>query len=223
MPNFRPIDVSGLPRGKTLGFKYNGLTVNLNLFLPWIMRKLKTNGVCFDQMSLCSMDDPAGLSRAEVWINASGLGAGLLVSDEDVISIRGQTMFVKSDKHSDATLWQGSQYICMIPRPSDGGVILGGFSQPGDRWIEPDPSLRRDILDRVNAMTKNAFLSIDLGRDVVRDIVVFRPARSSGIRPEREGHVIHAYGLFGLGYLYAFGVAERIRDLVGEMAPVAKL
>ena len=111
----------------------------------------------------------------------------------------------------------------MIPRHSDGGLILGGFLQPKDSRVQPDLSLRKDILNRVNVITRNAFTSINLDRDIVKDIVGFRPARKGGIRLERAGNVIHAYGLAGLGYLYAFGVAEKVCVLVQEITSTAKL
>ena len=63
-------------------------------------------------MTLQSMDQLAGLTSSKVWINASGLGAGQLASDDDVIAIRGQTMFVKSDRLNEAVILQGSQYTC---------------------------------------------------------------------------------------------------------------
>lgn len=121
-------------------------------------------------------------------------------------------MFVKTDKLDEAMIIQGSQYKYVIPRPSDEHVILGGVTQPGDKRIQPDLDLRADILRRANTMTNGAFSWVDIKHDVVKDIVGFRPSRRGGIRVEREGNIIYAYGLSGLGYLYAFGVAEKVRD-----------
>lgn len=168
----------------------------------------------FTCRTLESMEELAKLTGAETLINASGLGAERLAPDENVLGIRGQTMFVKTDKLGEAIIIQGSQYTYVIPRPSDGGVILGGVTQPGDKRVQPDLDLRADILRRVNTMTNRAFSWVDLKHDVVKDIVGFRPSRRGGIRVEREGNIIHAYGLSGLGYLYAFGVAEKVRDLM---------
>jgi hypothetical protein len=62
-------------------------------------------------------------------------------------------------------------------------------------------------------MTNGKFDWVNLERHG-EDIVGFRPAREGGLRVEREGDVVHAYGVGGLGYLYAFGVAERVKELV---------
>ncbi|KAF7544309.1 hypothetical protein G7Z17_g10055 [Cylindrodendrum hubeiense] len=207
----------------TIGFSYDGLVANPTQFLPWLMQKLKNNGVSFTCRTLGSMEELAKLTGAKTLVNASGLGAERLAADENVLGIRGQTMFVKTDKLDEAMIIQGSQYTYVIPRASDGGVILGGVTQPGDSRVQPDLDLRTDILKRVNSMTNGAFSWVDLKRDVVKDIVGFRPSRKGGIRVEREGNIVHAYGLSGLGYLYAFGIAEKVRDLVVNKPPSAKL
>ncbi|KAK7419748.1 hypothetical protein QQX98_003120 [Neonectria punicea] len=207
----------------TLGYVYDGLVVNPTQYLPWLVQRLKKNGVSFTCKTLEPMDELATLTGAKVLVNASGLGTKTLASDEAVLGIRGQTMFVKTDKLDEAMIIQGSQYTYIIPRVSDGGVILGGVTQPGDNRVQPDMSLRSDILTRVTSMTNGAFSELDVHRDVVKDIVGFRPSRTGGIRVERVGNVVHAYGFSGLGYLFAFGAAKRVRELVLQMPPLTKL
>lgn len=119
----------------------------------------------------------------------------------------------KQDDFDRAVIRQGSQYTYVIPRAS-GGVILGGVSQPGNFAVDPDMALRTDILKRVNTMTKGEFGWVDIDRDVSRNIVGFRPARKGGLRVEREGNIIHAYGAGGLGYVYSWGMANQVLGLV---------
>ncbi|KAF7557208.1 hypothetical protein G7046_g6092 [Stylonectria norvegica] len=216
MPTFRYLPRSELPAGVAMGYVFNGLVVNPTQFLLWISQKLKSSGVSFIQKTLASLDELKQLTSADVLVNASGAGAETLAGDTGVHRIRGQTMFVKAPAHllNQAVMRQGSQYTYVIPRPGDGGVILGGVRQEGDVRTAPDVSLRADILRRVNEMTDGAFAWVDLERDVLRDIVGFRPGRKGGLRVEREGEVVHAYGVEGLGYLYSFGVAGRVRELV---------
>jgi hypothetical protein len=40
---------------------------------------------------------------------------------------------------------------------------------------------------------------------------------------EREGDIVHAYGVEGAGYIYSFGVAEKIRTLIEGDGTRAKL
>lgn len=201
-----------------MGYSYTGLIVNPTVFLPWLTSRLKAQGVTFIQRTLTSLTELRDLIRADVIVNATGLGAKELVGDEKVYGVRGQTMFVtcEADKAkllNQATLHQGSHYTYAIPRPSDGGVILGGVTQRENTSSIPDPGLRPDILTRVNELTNGRFKWVDLDRHG-RDIVGFRPAREGGLRCERVGDVVHAYGVGGLGYVYAFGVAEKVVGLV---------
>jgi glycine/D-amino acid oxidase-like deaminating enzyme len=201
-----------------MGYAYTGLIANPTVFLPWLTSQLKARGVTFLQRTLTSLSELRNLTNAELLVNATGLGAKELVGDGNVYGVRGQTIFVpcaKKDILEQATLHQGSHYTYAIPRPSDGGIILGGVSQRANTSIDPDLGLRPDILKRVNRMTDGRFDWVDL-ENPGRDIVGFRPAREGGLRCVREGDVVHAYGVGGLGYVYAFGIAERVVDLVED-------
>ena len=91
----------------------------------------------------------------------------------------------------------------------------GTTEKPANRLAGRRVATIERVIERVNTMTNGKFDWVDLNKHG-EDIVGFRPAREGGLRLEREGHVVHAYGVGGLGYLYAFGVAERVKDLVEE-------
>lgn len=211
-PDFSAIASSDLPPGATLGFTYNGLAVDPSMFLPWITNALLERGVKFVRKTIGSLQELKDLCQASIVVNASGLGARELAPDSLSISIRGQTMFLPQQFNRGIIL-QGSQYTYVIPRAS-GGVILGGVSQPGNNAHVPDLELRRDILTRVNNMTMGEFGWVNLRKDIAKDIVGFRPARTGGIRVERVGNIIHAYGAGGLGYVYSWGMADQVVRLV---------
>ena len=150
-------------------------------------------------------------------VNAAGLGASRLAADDQVVPIRGQTMFVETP-FNELVMFQGSHYSYVIPRMGSGGVIVGGVSQEGNTDRGVDSSLRGDILRRVKSITKGALDGVDLERDVKKDIVGFRPGRKGGYRLEVDGDVVHAYGLGGLGYTFGFGVARRVREMVESVS-----
>jgi glycine/D-amino acid oxidase-like deaminating enzyme len=128
-------------------------------------------------------------------------------------------MFVKTDFH-ELVMFEGSEYTYVIPRAGSGGVVMGGIkSDRRDAAVDPD--MKVDILRRVNKATKGAFETLDL--ENVTDIIGFRPGRKTGIRVEREGNVVHAYGVEGAGYIYSFGVAERVAQLIDGIGGKAKL
>jgi D-amino-acid oxidase len=219
MPDYRVLPSSELPTGVTLGVKYTTVAMNPLLLLPWLKGELDGRGVRFLRTEVSSVEEARKLAKAKMIVNASGVGAQKLANDEAVRPVRGQTMFVKTD-FSELVMREGSEYTYVIPRMGSGGVIMGGIKS--DRLdAEVDVELKSDILRRVNHVTKGAFKDLDVTS--VIDIVGFRPGRKGGLRVEREGDVVHAYGAEGAGYIYSFGVAERVRQLIEGDALKAKL
>ena len=235
MPDFKVLSTSNLPmKGTeegmeiTSGISYTSLAINPTIFLPWLKRRLDLKGVTFIRKSVASIEEArspslsSGYEEPRVIIHATGVGARELASDEDVVGIRGQTLFVKSN-FEQLIMCDGSAYTYVIPRPGSGGVILGGVKSSTSTDPLPDRETRKDILRRCNLVSGGAFEGVDLdaagsGNGNAVDIVGFRPGRVGGMRVEREGgDVIHAYGVGGAGYIYSFGIAERVGELVDEV------
>jgi D-amino-acid oxidase len=219
MPGYQIIPSSQLPRGVTFGAKYTTIAMNPLSLLPWLKEKLDAKGVIFIRAEIKSIEEARSITNSQVVVNASGVGAKTLACDGDVLPIRGQTMFAKSD-FSELIMREGSEYTYVIPQAGAGGVIMGGIKS--DRLdTEVDMPLRSDILMRVNRITNGAFDDLDLS--TVRDIIGFRPGRKTGLRVERERDVVHAYGASGAGYIFSFGVAERVKELIEGNGREAKL
>jgi glycine/D-amino acid oxidase-like deaminating enzyme len=219
MPDYKVIPTSELPPQTTFGIKYTTVAMNPLFLLPWLKTKLAAKGVKFIRSEVESIDDAREITKAQIVINASGVGARALAGDENVRPVRGQTMFVKTS-FSELVMKEGSEYTYVIPRAGSGGVILGGIKS--DRLdSEVDVELKSDILMRVNRMTNGAFKGLDA--TAVTDIVGFRPGRKGGLRVQREGDIVHAYGVEGAGYIYSFGVAERVKQLIESSSLKAKL
>jgi D-amino-acid oxidase len=219
MPGYRVIPSSQLPSGVTFGVKYTTIAMNPLLLLPWLKEKLDTRSVKFIRAEIKNIGEARNITNSQVIVNASGVGAKTLASDDAVLPIRGQTMFAKSD-FSELVMREGSEYTYVIPQAGAGGVIMGGIKS--DRLdTEVDVPLKSDILMRVNRITNGAFNGLDLS--TVRDIVGFRPGRKTGLRVEREGDVVHAYGASGAGYIFSFGVAKRVRELIEARGSEIKL
>lgn len=220
---FRPLSPSELPTGATGGNTYVSTTVNPDLLLLWLQKKLESQyGVPFIKETVPSFSYAMRRIRCRAIINASGLGAKRLARDGNVISIRGQTMLVnngafRAGMDREIRIRRGKEYTYTIPRMSSGGIIIGGIEDEQNTSMEVDDNVRLDIIRRVNIMTGDQLQGLALERDVIRDIVGFRPGRKGGYRIEREGNVIHAYGFGGAGYRYSWGVASEVTKLVDEL------
>ncbi|KAG9232790.1 hypothetical protein BJ875DRAFT_465865 [Amylocarpus encephaloides] len=217
--DYHIIPKSDLPSGITFGVKYTTLGMNPQVLLPWLRRKLEKASVEFIRREVASISQARALTGSKLIVNASGVGAQILAHDEAVRPVRGQTMFVKTDFEELAML-EGTEYTYVIPRAGSGGAIIGGIKS--DRLdADVDAGLRGDILRRVNRITNGAFKDVDLNS--VEDIIGFRPGRKGGPRVEREGDVVHAYGVEGAGYIYSFGVAARVKTLLEGGGRTSKL
>ncbi|GAA5901734.1 FAD-dependent oxidoreductase [Sporobolomyces salmoneus] len=181
-------------------------------------------------------------------VNATGLGAKSIagVDDQAVRPIRGQTVLIKSDClrcTMDSSDPNSSAYI--IPRP--GGEVICGGSYGVDDWdLSVSPSHATRILSHCLRLDPSISRDGTLeGIEIIRDNVGLRPSRSSGPRVEsetikleaggrespirvtktgerrggeREGTVVHAYGVGPAGYQQSWGIAEDVVGLVEEAA-----
>ncbi|KAJ9143400.1 putative FAD dependent oxidoreductase [Pleurostoma richardsiae] len=219
-PRYRRLRKDELPEGVTVGVTMTTVMVNTTIFLPWLQKNLESRGVKFIRHAATSIPEVLEKTQAAVIVNATGLGAGKLCNDAAVHPVKGQTMFLRNDTEwNEILLRKGTEYTYVIPRTATGGVILGGIRLDGDIDDKPDPTVQRDILRRVNKLTKGAFEHVNIETDV-DDIVGVRPGRKGGYRLETEGsRVVHAYGFDGMGYVCSFGAAKRVTELVKELVP----
>lgn len=109
-----------------------------------------------------------------------------------------------------------------IPRPLEGGTIIGGTKEP-NVW-DPKPSLQ--VREKLLSSAAKWFpFSENMERkfDTIGDIVGRRPARVGGFRLETEavdvskangkkvaGRIVHAYGIGGRGVELSWGIAEDV-------------
>jgi glycine/D-amino acid oxidase-like deaminating enzyme len=213
VPKYRRLSSEDLPSGARMGFSYQSMTVNPEAFLPWIKKLLDKKGARFVEKNVRSIDEASLVLKTSLIVNCSGLGAFDIAADGNVRPVRGQIMLVKGESN-EMVLFQGSHYTYQIPRMFSGGTIIGGIAQEGNMDEAVDLELRNDILQRINLVTKERYKDLDLNKDVIEDIIGFRPGRKGGYRLEKENGVIHAYGFGSLGYTYCYGVASQVLELV---------
>ncbi|CAI6089003.1 unnamed protein product [Clonostachys chloroleuca] len=220
MPEFRVMEPHELPKDAKLGMSYKTVVLTPHIFLPWLRQRLEKSGVKFVRESLQSLADLKG-SGYDVLINATSLGARYLadVADKHMVQVRGQTVLAKTN-YNKVFMRHGKDYTYVIPR-LDGTAILGGIKQHGETHTEVDDSITEDILRRVHENLPEHFTGPKpADYDVIRYNVGIRPDRPTGVRVEKEvkdgEKIVHAYGTGGGGYVFSWGVAKEVSQLVDE-------
>ncbi|VVT45399.1 uncharacterized protein SAPINGB_P000737 [Magnusiomyces paraingens] len=243
MPNFDVLDTKGLPKGITFACGYDTWVVNAPLYVSFLYRRLAFHyGVKFIQRKLASLEEAYTIvpGTAAAVINATATGLQYDGSlDPACFPIRGQTLLLrvpptcpylhKTITHQNVA---SGEWTFVIPRPLDGGLILGGTKQIGstvadviDADVEALATRALKYFPEVFVGTKSTQGSqpVSAGLDIAKVNVGFRPARRGGSRVEAErvnkgqgsGRVIvHAYGIGGMGFEASYGMALHVVELL---------
>jgi len=123
----------------------HSLTMHIepSTYLPAILRDFRVAG---GRVVIREFDDPQGLRALPhpLIVNCTGLGAGRLFADRDVLPIKGQLTVLAPQPEVDY-LTTGPEDLYMMPRQD--GIILGGTHER-DVWsLDPNPAEAARILE----------------------------------------------------------------------------
>ncbi|KAJ7723386.1 D-amino-acid oxidase [Mycena metata] len=250
-PDFRPLDSSELPEGVVCGGIFSTIFIDVPKYLPYLMNRfISLGGRAFrvtlpsvsalvsekDRPSLAAFPAPStnespSFDPAAV-INCTGLGAISLedVLDANVYPTRGEVLILHAPwiDHGMSYYYEDGHITYVIPRQSDGHVILGGTFQPDD-W---HPTSRAETVKMIKERGIHAYPELlppgkrenrdinDL--EVVEECVGLRPTRKGGVRLEvtsltvgdKSYPIVHNYGHGGAGYQSSWGSAKFAVDLL---------
>lgn len=234
--NFEILPQSQLPEGAKMGTKYDTFVLNAPHYIQFLYRKLKFQyDVKFVTARLESLSEAS--KYGSIVVNCSGMGlqwdGGY---DKACFPIRGQTILVNAptgNSLENATvthqLANGDWTFC-IPRPLDGGFIVGGTKQVDATDEEVRPEDTAAVKARASKLFPQLMKVSETGEkyfDVVRTNVGFRPARKGGLNLSIEEHqgktVINAYGAGGCGYEFSYGVGHKVYEMLKEVCRTSKL
>ncbi|KAI0785359.1 FAD dependent oxidoreductase [Irpex lacteus] len=194
--DFRVLKAEELPAGHLAGISFTTVSLNPQIYLPWLYHGLRARGVHFIRRKIEAISDAAEYFNGKgVVVNATALGARSLigVQDRDVYPIRGQTILASvpnMQQFLSYPLGGGAQAIptghatYMIPRPSpEGHVLIGGTYQEGNWELAVDYDTAKGIWERA---AKIAPALNDEETKIISHNVGLRPARRGGPRIEAE-------------------------------------
>lgn len=226
--DFRVIPKDNLPVGAVFGCEYKTWVINSPAYLDFLERRLRFHyGVTFHQDSVFALKDVAKAYPGSTIVNCTGLGLQYDGSwDPDCYQIRGQTLLVRApvgcEYLTHTITWQlaNGEWTFVIPRPLDGGIIVGGTKVIGKLGSLPDPVETTALIN--NAVVKFPELLIDGRLDVQKINVGFRPARKGGVKIESQwidgSQIIDCYGFGGSGMEMSWGAAEKVVEILTNRA-----
>ncbi|TVY64572.1 D-amino-acid oxidase [Fusarium oxysporum f. sp. cubense] len=224
---FSGSELSAMSDSLQLGFRYRTYSLNSPLYASFLQRRFQNRGGRVRQYTLASLEEVFSIEASvSVVINCSGMGFG----DPKAFPIRGQTCLVRNPISKTVTRQNSDgSWSFAIPRPLEGGTIIGGTKEPHNWNPYPSAETRQTLLNNAAKwfpFDSEGYLSSntrDSDRfDVVRDIVGRRPAREGGLRLELErlkpGVVVHAYGVGGRGLELSWGIADEVVTLLHKQS-----
>lgn len=232
LENFSILPQERLVKDSLMGAVYDTFVLNPPVYLQFLYRQLKFKYMVeFATEKLEKLKDARKFgSPGAIIINCTGNGLKWEGGhDENYTFVRGQTLTVRPPQNSEIQEYtmthqlKDNTWTFYIPRPLDGGVILGGTKQPDDlfrgvRLADTEALLNRaaKIFPQLMKISKNGKRYFD----VVGTNVGFRPYVKGGVNFSVDLHegttVINGYGLGGSGYEFSYGVAMKIVEIINK-------
>ncbi len=143
-PSVEVLDPADHPFPSKYVYRLVTMLVEPGIFLRRVTSDVREAGGRFEVRRFADRSEVLALPEP-VLFNCTGLGAGALFGDSEVIPVRGQLVFVPPDDRVDyLTIGGGSGALYMFPR-SD-GILLGGTFERGATHLTPDPETTRRIV-----------------------------------------------------------------------------
>ncbi|GAB2465228.1 FAD-dependent oxidoreductase [Jatrophihabitans fulvus] len=211
----RPARPDELPPGYGFGLRFVVPSVEMPVYLPWLAGRVAAAGVRRGVRRIDALDEAWGHGVPDVVVNCAGLAAGGLAGDDTMFPVRGQIVRVPNpglttsvrDEHHPG----GRAYV----HPREHDCILGGTLDVGEWDTTPDPHETDAILSRCADIVPAL-----AGAEPLETVVGLRPGRPT-VRLESEvtahGPVVHDYGHGGSGVTLAWGCADEVTRLVGQL------
>ena len=222
---FRILRKDELPSGVVLGYEYQTYCVNVPIYCSYLLARFLKNGgqvvkeILQNAAAAFEVAGKRGQDEVPVIVNCSGRNFD---SDSGVSIIRGQTCLVKNKYDKTITRQnRDGTWATLIPRPLNGGTIVGVSKEAGDTESSPRKATRHRMFRQAIEAFPDFVRSVD-ELDVIKDNVGRRPFREGGLRLEIESlglgdrKIIHGYGAGGRGYELSWGIGQKLLELVEE-------
>ncbi|KAF7506588.1 hypothetical protein GJ744_011625 [Endocarpon pusillum] len=220
---FRVLQKSELMEGVKWGCEYGTYCINVRVYCGYLLKEFQEKGGKIVSRRIGDAKQAFSLNEDEIGgevstvVNCSGTNFG---KDPKIKLIRGQTVLVKNPYHRTLNRqYADGRWATLIPRPLDGGTIVGVTKEIGDEEETARPETRQLLLKQSIECFPDFVEKLE-DFDVISDNVGRRPFREGGVRMEVEElddgrkPIVHGYGTGGRGYELSWAIAEQLVELL---------
>jgi len=190
------------PRRDDTGWRAVLPLVDLDRYLPYLVRRLSAAGGTLTRLAL------ATLPARGVVVNCTGVAARAMVPDPAVTPARVQVLRLADPGLGEWVLDTTPGGECWVA-PHGDHVVVGGPVQDGEWSPTPDPAVAAVLRERAARLVPALADAAELGHRVG-----LRPRRAGGVRlaSERRGEatVVHCYGHGAAGLTLSWGTADDV-------------
>lgn len=129
------------PFGNRWLTQFDAMHIEPPIYLHAIMQDIRVAGGSVEVRRFASAEEVKALP-ADVVFNCTGLGAGALFGDREIMPVKGQLVVLLPEPEVDYNLMFDDFY--MFPRQD--GIMLGGTHEPGVWSMEPNPEAAARVL-----------------------------------------------------------------------------
>ena len=195
-------------------WKFNCYCIDPPKYLQYLTRRFREKGGLMIKKKLNSLNELS--ADYDIVINCTGLGSRELVGDYSVYPVSGQIVQVQGSKVPgiiyNIIIEPGSSHIAYII-PRNDSILLGSSAVKHDWSTEVDPLLTESIYCNCTKLYPPLKES-----EVVGGWTALRPARDTVRLEVDKGFktvlVIHNYGHGGQGFIFSWGCATQVKNIV---------
>jgi D-amino-acid oxidase len=212
--DFRYATPAELPLEYQSGFSFKTPIIEMPIYLEFLLEQFEQLGGIVECHEILSLDDV--WKSTDTIVNCTGLGAAKLVTDSELLPIRGQIVRISQVGINDLVFAENSQHHAtyIVPRSND--CILGGTVESGSWDLQANDITANDIIERCAHLVP----AIRHAK-IIEHMVGLRPGRSEvrleSISISDKKTIIHNYGHGGAGVTLCWGCAEDVVSIVGSL------
>lgn len=209
-----PLDRGAYPAPWRYGYRTLVPAIETPRYMTYLGRRLESLG---GRMLPGEVSDLAGIGGGALVVNCTGVWAGGLAADPQVLPVRGQVVRIRRPAGLGETILHAQHegvITYVVPRRTD--VILGGSKESGEWSRDPSAAMTADILARCAALEPAV-----RDPEIIETRVGLRPGRPDvrleAARLPGGEQVIHNYGHGPIGHTLAWGCAAEVAALAREI------